>query len=108
MNINKTVLITGASKNLGDYLKNYYLEKKFNVIGISKSFESSPTSNFYICDLSNARKTRSLLIKLKKKFKNIDLIISCAGTSKKTYKVKESMQDWKCAFDNNFYSFSNF
>ena len=107
MNINKTVLITGASKNLGDYLKKYYLEKKFNVIGISKSLELSPTSNFYLCDLSNARKTRSLFLKLKKKFRNIDLIISCAGTSKKTYKIKENMHDWKCAFDNNFYSFSN-
>jgi NAD(P)-dependent dehydrogenase (short-subunit alcohol dehydrogenase family) len=107
MSTNKTILITGASKNLGDYLKKYYLEKKFNVIGVSKSLELSSTRNFYTCDLSSAKKTRSLFIKLKKKFKNIDLIISCAGTSKKTYKIKENLQDWKYAFNNNFYSFSN-
>ena len=36
MSTNKTVLITGASKNLGDYLTGFYLEKKFNVIGVTK------------------------------------------------------------------------
>ena len=56
MNTNKTVIITGSSKNLGNYLTEFYLEKKFNVIGISKKTKSKINKNSYICDLSNERK----------------------------------------------------
>jgi len=107
MSVNKTILITGSSKNLGDYLVNYYLEKKFNVIGVSKHKTLNVVNNFYICDLSNATKVNALFKKIKKKFKKIDLIISCAGSSKKTYAVNENIDDWKSAFNNNFYSFVN-
>jgi 3-oxoacyl-[acyl-carrier protein] reductase len=107
MNTNKTILITGSSKNLGDYLANYYLEKKFNVIGVSKHKKLNVVNNFYICDLSNATKVNVLFKKIKKKFKKIDLIISCAGNSKKTYAAYENIDDWKSAFNNNFYSFVN-
>jgi 3-oxoacyl-[acyl-carrier protein] reductase len=107
MNTNKTILITGSSKNLGDYLVNYYLERKFNVIGVSKHKKLNVVNNFYICDLSDATKVKVLFKKIKKKFKKIDLIISCAGNSKKTYALNENIDDWKSAFNNNFYSFVN-
>ena len=32
----KNLLITGASKNLGKYLSEFFLKKNFNVIGVSK------------------------------------------------------------------------
>lgn len=107
MNINKTILVTGSSGNLGNYLVNYYLDKKFNVIGISKNKKSNFIDNFYACDLSDATKVDFIFKKLKKKFKKIDLIISCAGASKKTYKINENINDWKFAFNNNFFSFVN-
>ena len=107
MSTNKTVLITGASKNLGSYLTKHYLEKKCNVIGISRTNKSNSNHNSYLCDLSNSNKTENLFKRLKKKFKKIDLIISCAGASKKTYQVNEDINDWKFSFNNNFYCFSN-
>jgi len=107
MDTNKTILITGSSKNLGNYLVNYYLEKKFNVIGVSKNKKLNIVNNSYTCDLSSATKANVLLKKIKKKFKKIDLIISCAGNSKKTYAAHENIDDWKSAFNNNFYSFVN-
>lgn len=107
MNTNKTVIITGSSKNLGNYLTEFYLEKKFNVISISKKTKSKINKNSYICDLSNASKTLSLFKKIKSKYPKIDLIISCAGMSKKTFKFDESIDDWKIAFDNNFFCFTN-
>ena len=67
MNANKTILITGSSKNLGNYLTNYYLEKKFNVIGVSKHKKLKVVNNFYICDLSSATKVNVLFKKIKKK-----------------------------------------
>jgi 3-oxoacyl-[acyl-carrier protein] reductase len=107
MNTNKTILVTGSSKNLGNYLADYYFKKKFNVIRIFKNKKLNLLNNCYICNLSNSTKVNALFKKLKKKNKKIDLIISCAGNSKKTYTVNENIQDWKSAFDNNFFSFTN-
>jgi short-subunit dehydrogenase len=107
MSGNKTILITGTSRNLGQYLANYYLLKKLNVIGISKKTHSNIGRHSYVCDLSNSVKTKALFRKIKKKFKKIDFIISCAGASKKYYKINENINDWNFAFDNNFYCFTN-
>ena len=66
---NKTVLITGASKNLGNYLTKFFLDKKYNVVGVSKKSKSAINKNTYICDLSNPKKTNVLFKKIKKKIK---------------------------------------
>ena len=107
MSMYKTVLITGSSKNLGNYLTKFYLEKKFQVIGITKTSKSNINNNTYMCDLSDPKKTEDILKKIKKKYKKIDLIISCAGVSKKTYKKKETIKDWNSALKNNFFCFTN-
>jgi|TARA_B110000037_G_scaffold81600_1_gene97188 short-subunit dehydrogenase len=107
VNINKTILISGASRNPGNYLAKHHIKKKFNVISISRKSRLSSIQNFYLCDLSDINKTKNLFLKLKKKFKKIDLIISCAGASKKKYKISENINDWKFAFNNNFYCFTN-
>ncbi len=107
MNTNKTILISGSSKNLGNYLTKFYLEKKFQVIGITKKTKSNINKNTYFCDLSDPKKTNNILKKIKKKHNKIDLIISCAGASKKTYNKMETIKDWNFAFNNNFFCFSN-
>ena len=107
MSINKTILITGGSKNLGEYLSKHFLDKKYEVICISKSSKSKLIKNNYLCDLSNEKKANTLLSKLKKKYDKIDFIISCAGSSKKTFKKFDRKNDWEYAFDNNFFCFSN-
>tara|TARA_B100000989_G_C19530224_1_gene469240 strand:- start:3905 stop:4624 length:720 start_codon:yes stop_codon:yes gene_type:complete len=107
MSANKTILITGTSKNLGKYLKEYYQKKKFTVISVSKKPNKIKNTNNYFCDLSNLKKTKLFFSKIKKKFKKIDFIISCAGASKRTYKYNENISDWNFAFNNNFYCFTN-
>jgi len=101
----KNLLITGASKNLGKYLSEFFLQKDFNVIGVSKkSLPLKNKSNSYICDLSNYEKTLKLFKNLKKKYNKIDYVISCAGYSKKTYKNIPSKKDWDISLNNNFFS----
>ena len=51
MSTNKTILITGASKNLGKHLKEYYQKKNFNVISVSKNPYRTKNKNSYFCDL---------------------------------------------------------
>jgi short-subunit dehydrogenase len=69
MVLNKTVLITGASKNLGNYLTNFFLKKSFNVIGVTKKNKTNLNKNTYICDLSNPKTTKAFFKKIKKKTK---------------------------------------
>ena len=107
MNLSKSILITGSSKNLGKYLANYYSKKNFNVIGVSKTKKKNLKKNNFICDLGNEKKTNLFFKKLKKKFNKIDTIISCAGFSKRTYRKNETSKDWVNAFNNNFFCFVN-
>jgi len=107
MNSNKTILITGSSKNLGNYLTKFYLEKRFNVIGITKKSKSVINDQTYLCDLSDTKRSENILKKIRRKHKKIDLIIACAGASKRTYNLIESKKDWDFAFDNNFFCFTN-
>tara|TARA_A100001015_G_scaffold308550_2_gene406353 strand:- start:4673 stop:5392 length:720 start_codon:yes stop_codon:yes gene_type:complete len=107
MNLDKTILISGTSKNLGKFLAEYYLNEKFNVVGISRSKVKNSKYNIYKCDLSNAKMTNVIFKKIKTKYKKIDYIISCAGFSKKSYKEEENLKDWNLAFNNNFFCFTN-
>ena len=107
MQLNKVILITGGSKNLGKYLVSYFLNLNYKVICVSKKTKSDLQSDNYLCDLSSSRQSQNLFKKLKKKYKKIDLIISCAGKSKKTFKLHEKQQDWHIALNNNFYCFTN-
>ena len=107
MSTNKTILISGASKNLGKFLAEYYHNQKFNVIGISRKNITKSKYKIYKCDLSNEKKVNVVFQKIKKKYKNINFIISCAGFSKKTYKTQENFKDWNIAFNNNFFCFTN-
>ncbi len=107
MRLNKTILITGSSRNLGKYIANFFLKLNYQVICVSKKKLNNLKSDNYICDLSKNKKCDIFFRKIKKKYKKIDLIISCAGTSKKTFKVVENQTDWFSALNDNFFSFTN-
>ncbi len=107
MQLNKVILITGGSKNLGKYIVSYFLKLNYKVICVSKKTISNLQSDNYLCDLSNSKQSQNLFKKLKKKYKRIDLIISCAGSSKKTFKLNEKKKDWYVALNNNFFCFTN-
>ena len=100
----KNLLITGASKNLGKYLTEYFAQKGFNVIGVSNKTSIKNKPNSYSCDLSNYEKTFKVFNILKKRYTNIDYVVSCVGYSKKTYKKNPKRKDWEISFNNNFYS----
>lgn len=104
---NKVVLVTGGSRNLGKYIVNFFLKLNCKVISVSKNKKNNLGSDNYLCDLSDEKKTKSLFKKIKNKYKKIDLIISCAGSSKKTFRTIESQKDWSSALGNNFYCFTN-
>ena len=104
----KKVVISGSSGHLGGYLSRKFMEKNFHVIGISRSKDVSfKLKEFYKCDLSRDENVKTVLKKIKKKHKKIDLFICCSGFSKKNYVKEISSNSFIESFKNNFFSFSN-
>jgi 3-oxoacyl-[acyl-carrier protein] reductase len=80
----KNLLITGASKGLGKEIKNYYLNKNYNLINLSRSSLKNQSNLVNIRnDLTNFKKTINTFKKVKKKYKKLDAIICCTGSGKK-------------------------
>jgi NAD(P)-dependent dehydrogenase (short-subunit alcohol dehydrogenase family) len=102
----KNIIITGSSGILGKYLVNQF-KKGNNIISISKNKETKTGIMNFNCNLSNDIEVDSAFDLIKKKFKKIDLIILCAGKSKKNYKKIENLTSWKSSFENNFFSTTN-
>ena len=78
----ENLIISGGSKNLGKYLIEKFLEK-FNIINISRTKNFNRKVSNFLCDLSDEKKCREALRSIKKKFKKINTIIICVGSSKK-------------------------
>mgnify|MGYP001263039325 CR=1 FL=1 len=99
----KNILIAGSSKNLGFYIKNS-LSKSFNVISLSSKIKTIEKKNSFKCDLSNERITKSVLLKIKKKFHSLDAIIFSVGYSKKKNNNLKNLYE---KFNLNFVTFFN-
>ena len=68
--INNTILITGTSTGVGAHLAYSYLEKGWNVIGVSRSestFQGYKNYKHYQVDISNSKEVQEM-------FKDIGII----------------------------------
>jgi short-subunit dehydrogenase len=81
--MNKTILITGASKGIGFALANKFLEKGFKVIGTSRSgkIEGIENENFKVLklDLSELNNIELLKNRIEKNGTKIEVLINNAG-----------------------------
>jgi len=90
--MNKIVIVTGASSGLGLSLAKKFVEAKNIVVGISKTKKNWPAATktigekdrftLYQCDLTSEAKVKTLIGKIKKKFKCIDVLVNSAGYAK--------------------------
>jgi len=104
----KNILVSGSSKNLGKYIAEQFAKDGHNIFAISRSFlKSSKNMNNIKCDLLKLNQVNLSLKKIKNEFKKIDLIVLCAGDSKKYYNSNEKNKDWESSFNNNFYVCTN-
>ena len=104
----KNILVSGASRNLGKFIAEQFAKEGHNIFAISRSI-SKPYNNIYNikCDLLEMNQVNLSLKSIKNKFKKIDLMILCAGDSKKHYARNEKKIDWQRSFNNNFYVCTN-
>ena len=85
----KTILLTGASGGIGREIATTLANKKHNLILVYNSnkptvenLEKKCAVDIFKCDLTNEEQIKTLVNKIIKKYKKIDVLINCAGVSK--------------------------
>ena len=118
----KKILITGCSGSLGSRISTFFLKKNFKIIGVDlvQPNNIKPKKiNFYKCNLQSEQNIKKISNKIKKKYKNIDILINAAGyihnelfvNYKNEFKYHKSTT-WKKTINSNlnsvFFSTKNF
>jgi len=77
----KKIIITGGNSGIGLQLSKSLKLLRANIIRVDLKFDNKIGSIDYVCDLREEYKVKHLFEKIKKKFKNIDGLVNCAGVS---------------------------
>jgi NAD(P)-dependent dehydrogenase (short-subunit alcohol dehydrogenase family) len=88
------IIITGASRGIGKFLLEKYLEKGELVLGTyNKTKPSFHESNYFHVDVSSPSSIQSFITKNLDKLKEITLI-NCAGTNYNSFAHKADLDEW--------------
>ena len=109
-----TILITGVSSGIGQYLSKKLINQGHNIIGIDnikKNILIHKNYQFYKCDLANKIKVNNVCKKIILK-NEINIIINCASIlidqpmlSIQNFKIKlHSVEDFEKVMRNNLFS----
>jgi 3-oxoacyl-[acyl-carrier protein] reductase len=106
----KTVFISGSSKGIGFNLAKKFLENEYEVLingsnlkNLKKASLALDNCNYYLADLTDETKIKSLRDKLIKQKKKIDILICNYGDSDKL----KTHIDLNYAYKSNFFSTTN-
>jgi len=102
----KKILIIGASKNLGSYLVKKF-SKNSKVIKLSNTLKTNKTKNIYNCNLLSFHELKITMLKIKKKYGELDGIIFTTGKSNFDKKLN-SQNRFTESLNINFITFVNF
>ena len=96
----KTMLITGTSKGIGNYLANYYLENGFSVMGCSRTRSTIEHKNFteFNIDISKEEDVKHMFSCIKE----LDILINNAGMASMNSSLLISYDRVKNVFDTNY------
>jgi 3-oxoacyl-[acyl-carrier protein] reductase len=84
----KIILITGTSSGIGEFLAKKFIDDTYVVIGIARKKATIKNKNYfhYITDIKNERALKRIFYSVKKKFKDIDVVVNNAGSTTEGYK----------------------
>lgn len=105
--MSKNVLITGCSSGLGLALTNLYLEKGYNVYGISRSNPNIQNNKFFFkaFDLSNISQIKTQLSEFIKSINSIETVYLNAGMlGEIKASLDISIEELKEVYDLNVYT----
>ena len=98
------MVITGTRKGLGKYLAQYYLEKRFIVIGCSRSnvdFEHNHYQHFCL-DVSDEPSVKKMFSEIRKNYGRLDVLINNAGTASTNHILLTPITTVKDIINTNF------
>ncbi len=77
----KVILITGTSRGIGEYLKNYFLEEGATVFGISRTevADNNYSYSHIIGDVTKTEDVAKAIYSIRKKAGSLDIVINNAG-----------------------------
>ena len=115
---NKSAIVTGGSQGLGLQLAKGLLKNGANVLICGRSFDTLQKSykilepnlfknqklKIFKCDVSDEIQVKDMINEAKKDFFKVDILVNNAGVYGPKGVFEESnLDDWKNAFDINFY-----
>ena len=104
MNEQKIILITGASKGIGEYLVNYYLDKGFLVCGCSRNNIIKNTANYqhFCCDVGEEDEVIPVFREINRKYSRLDILINNAGIASMNHALLTPAKTVNSIFKTNF------
>lgn len=81
MDRHDVMLITGASRSIGEHLTNYYLRQGYRVIGCSRSESSVKHDRYrhFVLDVRNEAKVMEMFREISKTYGSLSVVINNAG-----------------------------
>lgn len=103
--MNKTVLVTGASRGIGRAIALEYAKKKYNVVICARNYQALESTKNEIlslgadclaitCDVGKYEDVRMLFDKMIERFGNIDILVNNAGISHIGLLQDMSIDEW--------------
>ena len=103
----KVALICGTSGGLGSFLAKKFLNNNYQVLAINRKKTNFKYSNYkeYYCDFEDHNLLKKVIIKIKNKFKKINIFINAVAVPGSiSYSYNKNINICKKTFDINFFS----
>lgn len=94
------VIITGASKGIGKYLFDKFLEEGYEVVGTYHSTSCNVVDGYFHVDVSDEQQVQNFIGQLDLQTKKV-ILINCAGISYNSFVHKADPVQWKKVIDVN-------
>lgn len=99
-----TMVITGASRGIGKYLAQHYLEQGYQVVGCSRCPVEWQVENYrhYCLDVADETSVKAMFTEIRQNYKRLDVLINNAGVAAMNHALLTPLQTAQNILNTNF------